>query len=157
MVRCSRATTTRTRPWTPRERGVDGRPDESAAESARASEGHPAWEALIGGLPADLGRLVRVQLNRNQARYTLALATGDASVELVLSARDDSVRSLLRTATFDVFYTQLNGTYDRADMERLIRAACERIAANDDGSLSLDSRKGLVQLPRKRNERPQVV
>jgi hypothetical protein len=42
-------------------------------------------------------------------------------------------------------------------MERLIRAACEQISRHDDGSLSLDSRKGLVQLPRKRNERPAVV
>jgi hypothetical protein len=42
-------------------------------------------------------------------------------------------------------------------MERLLREACERIAARDDGSLTLDSRKGLVQLPRKRNERPEVV
>jgi hypothetical protein len=51
----------------------------------------------------------------------------------------------------------VKGTYDRGDMERLLRAACDQIAAHDDGSLSLDSRKGLVQLARKRNERPQVV
>jgi hypothetical protein len=49
------------------------------------------------------------------------------------------------------------GSYDRADMQRLLRDACERIAARDDGALSLDSRKGLAQLARKRNERPAAV
>jgi hypothetical protein len=147
----------RTRPWVPRAQGVVGRPDEAPGEAADAPRGHPAWEALLDGLPADAGRLVRVQLNRNQARYTLALARGGGTVELVLAARDDGVRALRRTASFNIFYTQLSGSYDRADMERLIRDACERIAARDDGSLSLDSRKGLVQLARKRNERPEVV
>jgi cyclic pyranopterin phosphate synthase len=147
----------RTRPWTPRVRGVDGRPDETADESTDGTRGHPAWEGLLDGLPPEAGRLVRVQLNRNQARYTLALADGGATVELVLAARDDSARALARTTSFNVFYTQLAGSYDRANMERLIRAACEQISRHDDGSLSLDSRKGLVQLPRKRNERPAVV
>jgi len=151
------APTPRTHPWSPREQGVDGRPDETPNESADARHGHPAWEALLDGLSAELGRLVRVQLNRNQARCTLALAGGDATVELVLSARDDSVRALARTPSFNVFYTQVSGSYDRDDMERLIRAACECIAAHDDGSLTLDSRKGLVQLARKGHERPAVV
>jgi len=147
----------RTRPWVPRAHGVEGRPDETPNEAAGTSRRLPAWEALLEGLPADVGRLVRVQLNRNQARYTLAPARGGASVELVLAARDESAPALARTASFNVFYTELRGSYERADMERLLRDACERIAAHDDGSLSLDSRKGLVQLPRTRNERPQVV
>lgn len=147
----------RTRPWVPRLQAVEGRPDETASESAGTPLGHPAWEALIDGLPAELGHLVCVQLNRNQARYTLALARGGATVELVLAARDDSGPALARTASFNVFYTQLTGSYERADMERLLRDACARIAARDDGSLSLDSRKGLVQLARRRNERPAVI
>jgi hypothetical protein len=147
----------RTRPWAPRTRAAEGRPDETPSESAGAQQRHPAWEALLAGLPADVGHLVRVQLNRNQARFTLALARGGATVELVLAARDDSGPALARTTSFNVFYTQLSGSYDRADMERLLRDACQRITARDDGSLSLDSRKGLVQLPRKRNERPAVV
>jgi cyclic pyranopterin phosphate synthase len=147
----------RTRPWAPRTQGVDGRPDETPSESGVATHGHPAWEALLDGLPATLGRLERVQLNRNQARYTLALGRGGATVELVLAARDDSVRALARTTSFNIFYTELSGSYDRAEMERLIRDACGRITARDDGSLSLDRRKGLVQLARKRNERPEVV
>jgi MoaA/NifB/PqqE/SkfB family radical SAM enzyme len=147
----------RTRPWAPRTRGVDGRPDETPSEAAGAPRGHPAWEALLDGLPAHLGRLVRVQLSRNQARYTLAPARGGATVELVLAARDESAAALARTASFNVYYTQLSGSYDRAEMERLLRDACERIAARDDGSLSLDSRKGLVQLARQRKERPAVV
>lgn len=149
--------TPRTRPWTPRTLAVDGRPDETAREAAVAERGHPAWEALLAGLPSDVGRLVRVQLNRNQARYTLALAHGDATVDLVLAARDESTPALARTASFNIFYTQLQGSYERAPMERLVRTACERIAAGDDGTLSLDSRKGLVQLLRQRNERPQVI
>ncbi len=147
----------RVHPWVPRAQGVEGRPDETPNESADAARAHPAWEALLDGLPAAMGRLVRVQLNRNQARYTLALAGGDATVELVLAARDDASPALVRTATFNVFYAKVNGSYERADMERLIRSACEQIVARDDGSLSLDSRKGLVQLARVRNERPQVV
>jgi hypothetical protein len=148
---------TRTRPWTPRTLGVEGRPDEAPDESAAATRGHPAWEALLAGLPAELGHLVRVQLTRNQARYTLALARGGATVDLVLAARDDATPALGRSASFNIFYTQVKGSYDRAEMERLLRDACERITARDDGSLSLDSRKGLVQLERKRNERPAVV
>jgi len=149
--------TPRTKPWTPRQRPVEGRPDETPNESASGGPGHPAWEALLAGLSPDLGRLVRVQLNRNQARYTLAPAKGDATVELVLAARDDSAPALARSASFNIFYTKLSGSYDRDDMERLLREACQRITARDDGSLSLDSRKGLIQLPRERNERPQVV
>ena len=53
--------------------------------------------------------------------------------------------------------TRVNGSYAAADLDGLLRAACERIAARDDGSLSLDSRKGLVQLPRIAHERPQVI
>jgi MoaA/NifB/PqqE/SkfB family radical SAM enzyme len=146
----------RTRPWQPRLRSVDGRPDETASERD-APRGYPAWEALLAGLPAEVGHLVRVQLTRNQARYTLAVPQGGATVELVLAARDESARVLARTASFNLFYTQVNGSYERADMERLLRAACERITAHDDGSLSLDSRKGLVQLPRQGKERPAVV
>jgi hypothetical protein len=42
-------------------------------------------------------------------------------------------------------------------MEALLREACAQIAARDDGSLSLDSRKGLVQLARQGKQRPQVM
>lgn len=148
--------TPRTRAWVPRAQAVEGRPDEAPHE-ATAGRGHPAWEALLAGLPADAGRLVRVQLNRNQARYTLALAGSDATVDLVLVARDDAAAALARTPSFNVFYTQLTGSYDRAAMEHLLHAACARLAAHDDGALSLDSRKGLVQLARQRNERPPVI
>jgi cyclic pyranopterin phosphate synthase len=149
--------TARTRPWTPRQHGTVGRSDETPAESASAASGHPAWEALLAGLPENLGRLLRVQLNRNQARYTLSLTNGGATVELVLAARDDSAPALARTTSFNLFYTQINGSYDKAEMERLLREACARVAEHDDGTLSLDSRKGLVQLARKGRERPAVA
>ena len=41
-------------------------------------------------------------------------------------------------------------------LERLLRDVCERITERDDGSLSLDSRKGLVQV-RQAHGRPAVV
>jgi hypothetical protein len=97
-----------------------------------------------------------VQLNRNQARFTFAFAS-DASLELVLAARDEAAPAFQRTASFNIFYSQAKGRYDPGQLEDLLREACERIAARDDGSLSLDSRKGLVQLARVRNERPPVV
>ena len=147
----------RTRPWTPRVQGVEGRPDEGPSAAPSAPLGHPVWAALIDGLPAELGRLLRVQLSRNDARYTLELARGGATVELVVEARDDAKPALVRSASFNLFYSRVAGDHDAADLDRLVRAACERIAARDDGSLSLDSRKGLVQLPRIANERPQVV
>lgn len=149
--------TARTRPWTPRERGVEGQPDEAPNEAPSGAHGHPAWKALLDGLPADKGRLIRVQLNRNQARYTLALARGGATLELVLAARDESAPALVRTRSFNVFYTQVAGSYDPADLEHLLSDACGRISGRDDGSLSLDGRKGLTQLPRRGNERPGVV
>jgi cyclic pyranopterin phosphate synthase len=147
----------RTRPWTPRAQGVEGRPDDGPAAEPSAPHGHPSWAALLDGLPADAGRLVRVQLSRNEARYTLELARSGATVELIATARDDSKPALIRTATFNLFYTRVNGAYDPADLDRLLSSACKCIAAHDDGSLSLDNRKGLVQLARVANERPQVM
>ncbi|HYD50573.1 MAG TPA: radical SAM protein [Terriglobales bacterium] len=145
----------RTRRWVPRHQPVEGRLDQPSQEPPAL--GHPAWTALLGEIPAVLGKLVRVQLNRNQARYTLVPASGEASVELVVCARDDSAPALSRTRSFNIFYTQLKGTYDRAQVELLLRTAGEQIARNDDGTLTLDSRKGLVQLPRQGKERPPVV
>ncbi len=147
----------RTRPWVPRLRSVEGRPDEAADESASAAGGYPAWEALLDGLPSEAGRLVRVQLNRNQARYSLSFARGGASLELVLAARDDAAPALARTNSFNLFYTDVKGAYAPADLDLLLSQVCERIAGGDDGTLSLDSRKGLVQLPRRGKERPQVT
>jgi cyclic pyranopterin phosphate synthase len=150
------APTARTRPWTPRTRGEEGRPDEGPDETTDTPQGHPAWEALLEGLPPTAGRLVRVQLNRNQARYTLVLTRG-ATLELVLGARDESTPALVRTPSFNIFYTQIKGSYEPAELETLLSEACGRIAARDDGALSLDSRKGLVQLPRRGHERPPVA
>ena len=146
----------RQRPWVPRQHGAEGRPDATAEEEAGGASGHPAWEALLADLPKEVGRLVRVQLNRNQARFTLAFAD-DASLELVLTARDDAAPAFERTTSFNIFYSEAKGRSDPGTLENLLREACRRIAARDDGSLSLDSRKGLVQLPRVRNERPRVV
>jgi hypothetical protein len=146
-----------TRPWTPRAQASQQPSDRSADGSAGPSQGHPAWEALIAPIAPEVGRVLRVQLNRNQARYTLTLAAGDATVDLVLVARDDSVRALARSRSFNIFYSQVSGEYDKAAMERLLRSACDRIAANDDGSLSLDSRKGLVQLERVGKQRPRIA
>ena len=148
----------RRRPWVPRAHGVEGRADADPGGADDGTRGHPAWEALVAGVPAAVGRVARVQLNRNQARYTLVSVAGDASVELVLAARDESAPALLRTASFNVFYTEVKGSWGEAAMEGMLRAVCERIQARDDGSLTLDSRKGLVQLARTRgNERPQVA
>ncbi len=146
----------RDRPWTPRRDTGDSRADQGESESAHQG-GHPAWQALLADLPDTIGQVQRTQLNRNQARFWLALPDGNATVELVLQARDDSRPALARSRSFNIFYTKIDGSYEKEEMQRLVREACQLVDANDDGSLSLDSRKGLVQLPRERNERPQVV
>lgn len=144
--------TPRTRPWVPRSLGVEGRPDGSAATG-----GHPAWEALLDGLPVERGRLLRVQLNRNQARFTLSLPSAGATVDLVLAARDEQSPAFLRTRSFNLFYSQVQGRHEPGELEGLLSEACSRIRDRDDGSLSLDSRKGLRQLERQGKQRPEVM
>lgn len=147
----------RSRPWQPRQKPVEGRADLDASEGGDvAPSTHAAWENLLGPLPADVGRLQRVQLNRNQARFHLAVGDGDATLELVLVARDDATPAFARTRSFNAFYSQVVGSCSPAAVETLVRLACDAVAARDDGTLSLDSRKGLRQAPRLRNERPEV-
>ncbi|MDQ3036249.1 MAG: hypothetical protein M3Y87_27860, partial [Myxococcota bacterium] len=103
-------------------------------------------QALASGA-AGRARLERVDLTRTHARYAFTL--GAASVEIVLAGRDDAQPALARTRSFNLFYTSARGTEDpeaRATLERLLSEVHERVRARDDGSLSLDVRKGLVQL-----------
>lgn len=141
----------RVRPWVEREKLVEGTPERYHS----GDSGHPAWEALTAGeLPAGCS-VEQVQLTRNQARYQLRC--GDASVDLVLSARDERAAALARSRTFNIFYTNLEGTNDdaaRSTVKELLGIVASRIVERDVGELTLDARKGLLQvLPPERRTR----
>ena len=118
----------------PRSTRTDGNPSRVV--------GHPAWEALLAELDPSAGRVTGLALTRNEARFSLALAEEDGTVELVLAARDDDAPALVRTPSFNVFYTRAEGAFERDAMERLLRSACESIAARDAGRLTLESAQG---------------
>src|SRR5262249_15448608 len=54
----------RTRPWAPRRGHAAGRPERHPNDEPARPLGHPAWEALLAGLPPSEGRVIRVQLTR---------------------------------------------------------------------------------------------
>jgi molybdenum cofactor biosynthesis enzyme MoaA len=124
----------RTRPWREADPNVDSRPRGGT---------HPAWEALVDGLPAGAGRLEQVQLTRQQARLRFRLPSG-GSVEVVLAGRDDQAPAYARSASFNIFYSAAEGAMGPADLETLMREVIARVDARDRGQLSLDARKGLT-------------
>ena len=146
----------RERRWTPRSSAPSARrAPEDAGTSATPA--HPAWLALIDGAIDEPGvALERVELERTRVRYTFAIDAG--GVEIVLSARDDAQAALGRSRSFNLYYTRAHGADDvgvRAKLERLLAQAVRVLGERDDGSLTLDDRKGLVQLlpPRRRPRR----
>jgi cyclic pyranopterin phosphate synthase len=127
-----------------------GRPerygDEGEGDSAAIGD-HPAWEALVAGLPAAAGSLVRVQLTRNQARYRFRLLRG-ATVEVQLAPRDDAAPAFARSRSFNLFYGEVEGEHADVELKALLRTVAALVARRDDGQLSLDPRKGLTEVRR---------
>jgi cyclic pyranopterin phosphate synthase len=132
----------RSRPWEEKDTLQEGRPD-AVAGSDWSATGHPAWTALVGDIPAGTpGKLLGVQLTRNQARYRFEIGSG-GSVELVLAARDEAAPALARSRSFNIFYVNANPAGAERDLSHLLQMAVRSIVARDTGDLSLDPRKGL--------------
>jgi MoaA/NifB/PqqE/SkfB family radical SAM enzyme len=155
------APTPRTRPWTERAEGAVGptERDGHAPSQPIGAAGHGAWAALVeGAAAAGSATLERVQLTRNQARFRYVLAGGGA-IDVVLGGRDEKSPALARTRSFNVFYANAEGIDDAAGRERvlaLVSSVVDAVRARDDGSLTLDGRKGLLQVlppPRARPRR----
>jgi hypothetical protein len=164
----------RTSPWTEKEEVLEGKPEEYGDKKEQSDgrdwRAHPAWEALVegDGGPAQ-AELLRLQLTRNQARYLFrlpsAVVAADAgasassvpdgpTVEVVLTARDESAPALARSKAFNIFYGKVEGPYDKQALAAWLRAIADRIIARDSGQLSLDPRKGLLQVLPPNDGRP---
>jgi molybdenum cofactor biosynthesis enzyme MoaA len=142
--------TPRTHPWTEQEAATEGRTEHYSSANEPPPQNPlipPAWEALVAGVAnTHHAQLQKFQLTRNQARYTFTLAS--ASIDLVLSGRDEHTQALARSKSFNIFYAQIEGVTDalRAKISALIAALAQRIIECDQGQLTLDTRKGLLQV-----------
>lgn len=154
--------TPRTRPWQEPEDGLAlGSDDPRRRGGERAAPAHhPEWLALVEGVAEPLGGTLRdVLLDRRRCTFRFATARG-ATVDLVLSKRSDDRPALLRTASFDVSYRNLqlpaeaDDADERARLSALVQAAARAIDERDRGAMMLDERKGLIG-PEALRKRPQ--
>jgi molybdenum cofactor biosynthesis enzyme MoaA len=127
----------RTTPWQEPRLSPRGQPEDDAPRA------HPAWQALVEGIAG----LERFELGRNQARYTFRLQS--ARVDVVLVARDETAPAFARSASFNIFYSGLEGNPAPAEVEALMRATVAQVTNADHGQLSLDARKGLLEIRKK--------
>lgn len=143
----------RKRPWNEQEQPTEGRQEKYQSSENNASTADsliipPAWYALVdGAAQTHKAQLQKFQLTRNNARYTFAL--NNASVEIVLAGRDEKTQALARSQSFNIFYTQTDGITDttaKAAISALIRDIAQLIIKRDQGQLTLDTRKGLLQV-----------
>lgn len=143
------APTPRARPWSDHSEPSTGRTERYGERAAEGASGHDAWVALVEGAGEDASaHLERVQLTRTQARFSYAV-DGGGRVDVVLAGRDERSQALARTRSFNIFYTGAEGFEGAAERERLsalLRGIVARVAARDEGALSLDARKGLLQV-----------
>lgn len=135
--------TPRTTPWKEPEYGMVVASDEPAGR-APAPRNHPEWYALVDGVAeANGARLAELLVDRRHCIYRFQLVDSDSSVDVVLTARAEQQRALLRSASFNVHYRNVEGD-DRDGLTRIIRAAAHAVAERDRGDMLLDERKGLV-------------
>jgi MoaA/NifB/PqqE/SkfB family radical SAM enzyme len=137
----------RVRPWAEASAAPEARPDRPEGGERPTEDAHAAWIALVDGAEAGLARRAGVQVTRNQARFRYEF-TGGGALEVVLAPRDDARAALLRSRSFNVFYAGIEGAVDPQLARRLVTAAGARVVERDDGSLSLDPRKGLLPVVR---------
>jgi cyclic pyranopterin phosphate synthase len=133
----------RTTPWREPEHGAWAPSDRPRGADELEQLTHPEWRALVAGVAERHGaRLSEVLLQRRLCVFRFAL--GEASVDLVLSARD-SGPALARSRSFDMHYRNVVGTAITA-LGDLVNDAVRSVIERDAGALSLmlDERKGLV-------------
>jgi molybdenum cofactor biosynthesis enzyme MoaA len=120
----------RTRPW-----------QESEGGALLEAQTHPEWRALVAGVAERHGgQLADVLVQRRACAFRFV--HGDASVDVVLTARD-SGPALVRSKAFDVHYRNVVGG-DVPVLREIIRDAAHAVLERDRGDMMLDARKGLV-------------
>jgi hypothetical protein len=115
----------RERPWTP--------------PAPRFVGAHPAWLALLGPDPTLIARVERVELDRRALRYHTRMPGGTGLV-IELQGRDERRPALVRSRSFNVCYTRVEGRPDPEALARFVAPFAAAIVRNDDGALSLDPR-----------------
>ncbi len=131
----------RTRPWQEPEYGLNVESHDPSGDVAPPSE-YPAWMRLVEGVAEAHGaRLAEMLLTRRSCIYRFALP--GSSVDLVLEARDEDRPALRRSASFNIYYRNVQGQA-RTALKALVQDAVAAVVARDPGGLHLDERKGLV-------------
>lgn len=133
----------RTTPWREPVDGFALASERTGGTGAAASERtHPEWRALVDGVADAHGAtLASLTLDRRRCIYHFEL--GQSSVDVVLTARTADGPALLRTASFDLHYRNIEGP-DREPLASLVKAAAEAVRERDPGGMKLDERKGLI-------------
>jgi molybdenum cofactor biosynthesis enzyme MoaA len=133
--------TPRTRPFVEPEDGPWIGSDQPGKGMADALD-HPTWRALVLGVAErNDARLTSVRLTRRTCSYVFE--HGESSVEVVLTARDESAPSLAETPSFNIHYRSVAGPA-RDRLSAIVRDVVETIRQRDPGGMKLDRRKGLV-------------
>jgi molybdenum cofactor biosynthesis enzyme MoaA len=133
--------TPRTRPFVEPEDGPWVGSDQPGRGMADALD-HPAWRALVEGVAErNDARLASVRLTRRTCSFVFEHA--QSSVEVVLSARDESAPSLARTPSFNIHYRAVLGP-ERERLSAIVHDTVDTIKERDPGGMKLDRRKGLV-------------
>jgi len=102
----------------------------------------PRWRALVEGVAEAHGAtLASLTLDRRRCIYHFEL--GESSVDVVLTARTEEGPALLRTASFDLHYRNIEGPA-REPLAALVRSVAEAVRDRDRGGMKLDERKGLI-------------
>jgi len=132
----------RTTPWREPEYGLALESDSPDGTRSQGPELSP-WQSLIEGIPEKHGaRVVDIMVQRRSCIYRLEVGDG-ASVDFVLTARDDNEPALLRTRSFNIHYRNLQGD-DKKAQAAIIRTLAEVVRDRDTGGHQLDPRKGLI-------------
>jgi uncharacterized Fe-S cluster-containing radical SAM superfamily protein len=134
--------TPRTTPWQEPEHGLWLGSDQPGAKHTDARLDHPEWRALVLGVAErQNGVLASVQVQRRAC--VIRFEVEGASVDVVLTARDEASPALVRSASFNVHYRNIQGSANDA-IAALVRDAAQTVVERDRGSFRLESRKGLV-------------
>jgi MoaA/NifB/PqqE/SkfB family radical SAM enzyme len=134
----------RTTEWEEPEYGLWVGSDKPGEGTAPATD-QPVWAALVEGVAEQHGAMLdEIVVQRRACVYRFR--AGDASVDVVLTTRDEEGPALARTRSFNVHYRNVRGDAREAKeaLSLLVRSAVESVREKDPGGMLLDARKGLV-------------